>query len=50
MNHHLYGPVFGSGRISGTRGTRGTRFEGLKMFGQVRFRVIDYEVFKIVIE
>jgi hypothetical protein len=45
MNHHLYGPVFGSGRISGTRGTR---FEGLKMFGQVRFRA--NEVFKIVIE
>jgi hypothetical protein len=67
MNHHLYGPVLGSGRIGGwdleiyenchlndnsmcklgtSYGTRGPGFEG----GQVRFRVIDYEVFKIVIE
>jgi hypothetical protein len=64
LNYTSYGPVFGSdlfisdncdqgefswSRLGGSYG-RGARVDPYALFGQGIFRVVDYEVFKIVIE
>jgi hypothetical protein len=65
LNHYFDGPWFGDlnpsdlyisdnwersrSRLGGSYG-RGTGLNHYALFGQERFRVVDYEVFKIVIE